>query len=441
MTLEPEKGRDAWLARFATVLHYQQLDPTATLHTALQAMVDMSGAAQGGAIVLDEQGSPQLTALVGFHLEDEHEFWTALISQGLIGFVLHGQQVKIVRNTSTDPRWTGNPNALTSATGSAVGLPLRSVDRSHIVGAIMLIHPQLDYFTTFRIQTLERASDVLGAAVQNALEAEQLRQKTEVFRQLFETAELEKNNLLRDEALRRDLSAMIYHDLRSPLQNIATSLSGLNRVLANTERNISHDLIDLAMRSTQQITRMIKGLLDLERLENGRAVLNQRATSAADLLRDAVELVRPNLTYADQSVTLDVQPDLPALVIDIDMIQRVVVNLLENATKHTPNGGKITVSARQDENNRVLIAVEDTGTGIPPGLRDRVFDKFFRVRYQNAPTGFGLGLAFCRLAVEAHGGRIWVDSEPDHGSTFAFTVPTESIDQRIESRRSAARTS
>lgn len=441
MALEAERGRDAWLAKFSAALHYQKLDPTATLHAALNHIVDVSGAAQGGAIILDENNTPYLTALVGFHLDDDQEFWATLISQGLIGFVLHGRQVKIVRNISTDPRWIGNPNALTSATGSAVGLPLRSVDQNRIVGAIMLIHPQLDYFTAFRVQTLERAADILGAAIENALEALYLRQKTQVYQQLFETAELEKNNLLRDETLRRDLSAMIYHDLRSPLQNIATSLSGLNRVLASADRNISHDLIDLAMRSTQQITRMIKGLLDLERLENGRAVLNQRPTSAADLLRDAIELVRPILTYADQTVSLDVESDLPALVIDIDMIQRVIVNLLENATKHTPNGGRITVSARSYENNRVMISVEDTGTGIPPGLRDRVFDKFFRVRYQNAPTGFGLGLAFCRLAVEAHGGRIWVDSEQDHGSTFAFTVPIESSDHRIDTRRPAARTS
>ncbi|MFN8531719.1 MAG: ATP-binding protein [Anaerolineae bacterium] len=439
MALEAERGLDAWIAKFATSLHFQRLDTSSILHAALTQMAEVVGAAQGAAAILDEHNLPQHAALFGYQVEDEGEFWTTLISQGLMGFVMHGRRVVIVRNISTDPRWAGNPKVLTTACGSAIGIPLRTIDRQSLLGAVILIHPQIDYFTALKAQMLETAGEITGAAMQNAMEMQSLRDSESAFRDLYIQVEAEKNEHVRDEALRRDLSAMIYHDLRNPVQNIQTSLSGLNRVLANSERTVAHDLIDLALRSTAQITRMVKGLLDLERLEGGKAIVNRKVTSVEEMLTDAVNLVRPSLDYADQTMLFDIDANLPTVTIDADMIQRVVVNLVENAAKHTPNGGRVSVGAHLTEQG-IRIDVIDTGAGIPPGLRDRVFDKFFRVRNQNAPTGFGLGLAFCRLAVEAHGGRIWVESEPDHGSTFAFTLPVEGYEASIETRRAPART-
>lgn len=106
------------------------------------------------------------------------------------------------------------------------------------------------------------------------------------------------------------------------------------------------------------------------------------------------------------------------------MITRVVINLTENGIKYTPKGGQVWLSAKQVD-NMVEISVRDTGPGIPEEMRVRVFDKFSRVKYKNAPKGIGLGLAFCRLAVEAHGGRIWVESDGKNGSNFKFTLPIE----------------
>jgi two-component system sensor histidine kinase KdpD len=106
------------------------------------------------------------------------------------------------------------------------------------------------------------------------------------------------------------------------------------------------------------------------------------------------------------------------------MIRRVLTNLLENAVKYTPAGSKISVGA-QATDGQVLMWVQDTGPGIPPGEQDRIFDKFTRLHGRSGPRGFGLGLAFCRLAVEAHGGRIWVESGPESGACFMFTLPVE----------------
>jgi signal transduction histidine kinase len=110
------------------------------------------------------------------------------------------------------------------------------------------------------------------------------------------------------------------------------------------------------------------------------------------------------------------------------MILRVVTNLIENAVKYTPHGGFIKLGA-EVQDNMVRVSVADSGPGIPQNMQNQIFDKFSRIKYNGAPKGVGLGLAFCRLAVEAHGGRIWVESEPGHGSNFVFSLP---LDARME---------
>jgi signal transduction histidine kinase len=113
---------------------------------------------------------------------------------------------------------------------------------------------------------------------------------------------------------------------------------------------------------------------------------------------------------------------LPPIEMDGDMIRRVLINLLENAVKYTRGGGSITVSATRHE-QAVLVSVADSGAGIAARDQQRIFDKFARVEEEGRPKGLGLGLAFCRMAVEAHGGRIWVESVEGRGSTFSFTLP------------------
>ena len=118
----------------------------------------------------------------------------------------------------------------------------------------------------------------------------------------------------------------------------------------------------------------------------------------------------------------EVQDELPELWIDQEMIRRVLVNLMTNAIKYSPQGGQIYVIAGEQD-GYIEFSVRDQGPGIPAKYQWRVFDKFARVQHKNGPSGVGLGLAFCRLAVEAHGGRIWVESPPEQGSTFSFTLP------------------
>ncbi|HLV35785.1 MAG TPA: ATP-binding protein [Spirillospora sp.] len=243
-------------------------------------------------------------------------------------------------------------------------------------------------------------------------------------RDVIEWVEQDLSPQLELEQLRADLTAMVYHDLRGPLHAINSSFSTLGRLLVNHDNDVVLNLIQVGMRSTRQLSRMIESLLDIQRLEEGRAVLDRKQTSLHNLLATAAELVQPLAAEANQRLRFAIADDLPFLAIDQDMIQRVVINLLENAVKYTPDGGTVTLGAGI-YNNSVRISVTDSGPGIPKHMHRQIFDKFSRVKYTEGPKGIGLGLAFCRLAVEAHGGQIWVESEPGQGSVFHFTLPLE----------------
>jgi signal transduction histidine kinase len=124
----------------------------------------------------------------------------------------------------------------------------------------------------------------------------------------------------------------------------------------------------------------------------------------------------------EQRILLELPPELPPVLVDAEMVRRVLINLLENATKYTPPSSTIILGASQRP-GEVELWVRDNGPGIPTGEQERIFEKYTRVDLPNRPRGLGLGLAFCRLAVEMHGGRIWVESEPGQGACFRFTLP------------------
>ncbi|MEJ2301298.1 MAG: GAF domain-containing protein [Anaerolineales bacterium] len=229
----------------------------------------------------------------------------------------------------------------------------------------------------------------------------------------------ERKNL---ETLRNDLISMIYHDLRSPLANVVSSLDVLASLSSLEEDPAFKSLLEIAMRSTERIQRLTNSLLDLNRLEAGQPVGDLKPTDPLTLVSEAVEAVMPIARNKEQSVDLTLPEQAPLVSADGDMIRRVLSNLLENAVKFAPAGGTISVGARE-EGDSVLMWVKDDGPGIPGSEHERIFDKYTRLQAKDGPKGIGLGLAYCRLAVEAHKGRIWVESEPGEGSIFCFTLP------------------
>ena len=223
------------------------------------------------------------------------------------------------------------------------------------------------------------------------------------------------------EELRNDLMSMIVHDLRSPLGNIMSSLDILRSALP-ADDDMLNSLLSIAGRAAGRLSRLVDSLLDLRRLESGEMRLNRVAVNTVTLLNEAVEQVQPTAEAKGIQLVTSV-PVAPAIApLDVDLIRRVMINLLDNAVKYTPRAGTITTRLKAGP-ELLTVSVGDTGPGIPAGEHQRIFDKFTRVQRENTAQGLGLGLAFCKLAVEAHGGRVWADSELETGATFSFTLP------------------
>jgi NtrC-family two-component system sensor histidine kinase KinB len=222
------------------------------------------------------------------------------------------------------------------------------------------------------------------------------------------------------DALRDDMTHMIYHDLRSPLGNIVASLHMLGTLVEKDET--VQTMLTIASNSTARIQRLVNSLLDINKLEAGQRIADQQTVDIAALIEEAIYNVEPAATNRRQTIKKDLPADLPQLWVDADMIQRVLINLLENAIKFTPSEGNVEIGAC-DDNGWVKVWIKDDGPGIPQADHERIFEKFARLQNRGNLRGLGVGLAFCRLAVQGHGGRIWVKSETGTGTTFYFTLP------------------
>jgi NtrC-family two-component system sensor histidine kinase KinB len=227
------------------------------------------------------------------------------------------------------------------------------------------------------------------------------------------------------EKMRAELTHMIVHDLRNPLGSIMGSLRLIHTAFTEHDETLPiTKLLRVAMRSGQKLYLLIDSLLDLGRLETGEAELSKAGVNVDALVHEAAEQVQPLALSRGQELTTYVAPEVRQVFADRDLILRVLTNLLDNAVKFTSRNGHIALSAERME-EQLLFTVADDGIGVPPEYRQRIFERFMRLGSVKGVKGTGLGLAFCKLAVEAHGGRIWVESEVDKGSQFKFTLPLE----------------
>lgn len=230
------------------------------------------------------------------------------------------------------------------------------------------------------------------------------------------------------DSLRDDLTAMIYHDLRSPLANIVSSLDVLYSMVTDDDKETVLSILKIAENSTDRIQRLVSSLLDVSKLESGQPVADQKVVDTLELINSVIRDETPVAAGRHQKLSADLPDRLPPIWVDEDMARRVLINLVENASKFSPTGGTIEMSARE-EGDWIHMWVRDNGPGVAAAEQDRIFDKFTRLRGAGKPGGLGIGLAFCRLAVLGHGGRIWVESEPGNGAAFHFTFPVANAEQ------------
>lgn len=232
-----------------------------------------------------------------------------------------------------------------------------------------------------------------------------------------------EQELLELQHMRQETVDLIVHDLRNPLNIIINVLELLDVTLPPEVREDNQQLIEVGRSSYNRMKRLVDTLLDTSRLESDEAVLNLRATDVTRLIQIAVNSMALSSVQKDVHFQICCQEGLPTVMLDAERIERVVCNLLDNAVKYTPRGA-VTVAAGL-EGDRIKVSINDTGPGIPPAERERIFARFTQVEGEETRRrGFGLGLRFCYLAVQAHGGDIWVETgDDDVGSKFVFALP------------------
>ena len=224
----------------------------------------------------------------------------------------------------------------------------------------------------------------------------------------------------RVERMREDLTRTMVHDLRSPLSS-AMGFLGLLEMdgLGPPGRP---QMLQVAKRGMTRALALIDGILDVDRFEAGATPLEHEPLDLTAVVNDVAELMRPLFVTAEVPLETTCPPTLPPVSGDAQILTRVLQNLLENALKFSPRGAPVRLSVGTSGVESVEVSVSDSGPGIAPDLRSRLFQKFARGREPH--QGSGLGLAFCRLAIEAHGGRVWAAERPGPGATFTFTLPT-----------------
>jgi NtrC-family two-component system sensor histidine kinase KinB len=212
------------------------------------------------------------------------------------------------------------------------------------------------------------------------------------------------------------------HELRTPLTSIGMSVDMLLESAAPKLTDKERELLTVCHEEVQRLRALVKDLLDLSKIEAGKLELAFEAVSPGFLGEQAVAIMKSQAEAKNLQLTLEVPATLPDVLADPTKIEWVLVNLLANAVRYTPEGGHIRLKG-EDLGGRVHFSVSDNGEGVPYELQSRIFDKFVQVKGAGSPEGSGLGLAICKEIVRAHRGTIWLDSTPGHGSTFTFTLP------------------
>lgn len=220
---------------------------------------------------------------------------------------------------------------------------------------------------------------------------------------------------------RDDVLAVVAHDLRNPLNTVTMAVS-LMLETTPPERVQERRQAEIVRRAADRMNRMIQDLLDVKRMESGRLSIDPRPEHPAVLINDTVDMLRPLAVGSTIRMETNVEDNLPLVIADAARVQQVLSNLVGNAVKFTPRAGTITVCAERID-GEVRFSVIDTGPGIPAEQLPHIFGRFWQAKTSDR-RGIGLGLAIAKGIVEAHNGRIWVESSVGLGSTFYFTLPT-----------------
>ncbi len=371
---------------------------TTATDTGVLAVVDRE---QKGLLLLAHRGYPEE------HERYRTEPWP--LDRGVVGRVVRTGEPALALDVSQDPDYA----QAIATTRSQLTVPV--VREGQVIAVINLESPELARFSQEDQDFLMRLADHAAIAIENA--------------RLY--ADVKRANEAKSEFV-----SIVSHELKVPM----TSIKGYAKLLAigavgelsEAQREFLHTIIS----NVDRMDTLVKDLLEISRIETGRLKLDKKPVSLHTVVNEAVRIVQGEIEAKNLTLTLNLPEDLPLVWGDQARLVQVMNNLLSNAYKYTPPGGSITVESRitvepPPSNGKdamspfVLVSVTDTGVGISEDDQDKIFTKFFRADHPlvQEVTGTGLGLSITKSIVEIHGGRIWVESEPEQGSTFYFTLP------------------
>ena len=273
-------------------------------------------------------------------------------------------------------------------------------------------------------QVEDSSSAVSNHGLSDGYSLEYIRLTDEIFQ-----LQKEKEELLAQLQFKDQILAMLAHDLRSPLTAASIAVETMELAQNQGDRAQSAHLIAQLQKQARAqfrtMNRMIADILQATRTGGSQLKIQPQALHLPILCGELLSQFREAARAKSLRLTQDVPQDLPPVHADVELVRQVLVNLLDNAFKYTPAGGEVSLSVLHRTMQKVQVSVCDTGPGIPEEKHDRIFEGHFRLKRDEAKEGYGLGLALCRRIVRAHYGQIWVDSVPNQGSCFHFTLPVQ----------------
>jgi PAS domain S-box-containing protein len=404
----------------------QLFNSTLQLDAVLQRVVQMATEVLGESCTLNliEEGKEHLTPVATYHPDPETRKarWQVLRDNpirigdpaSVVGLAAANGQPYLVK----DAQMAGPvKHADRFSISSLIAVPM--IARGKILGvlATSILSPPRQ-FTQADLRLATALADRASLAIENARLYEQervLRQRLEALNRLIQEVNRRKSEFV----------TLVSHELKTPLTSMTgyteLLLAGQGGPLAQRQR----EWLGIIGDNADRLVTLIDDLLDIARIEAGRIEVKRTAVDLVPLIQEVAHALRPQIEGKGQWLTLELAAALPAVMGNADRIRQILTNLLSNALKYTPSGGRITISARGG-GSRVHVAVQDTGIGVAPEDQAQLFTPFFRAQKDatQGVGGTGLGLAITRALVELHGGAITVASVPGQGSTFSFTLPT-----------------
>ncbi|MFQ5576772.1 MAG: GAF domain-containing protein, partial [Anaerolineae bacterium] len=378
------------------------LDLKTVLHLTVSSTMDFVGASVGLLALINDEGTGlHFKTMVGVaqkYRRYSHTPWP--LERGVIGRVATGGQAMLAEgdrldNFSSDGRST-----------SQLCMPI--VLKDEVIGIISLERAGSAGFTTQDRDFAMRLASHASLAIQNA--------------RLFEAVKAANQ-------AKTEFMSVASHELKIPMTSIKGYAKMLEMVGGDSFTDQQKEFVRIITANTNRMNRLVSDLLDVSRIEAGRIKLEMEHVSINDVVQEVTQLVDTQIKAKELHLNVDIPPHTPPVWADHGRLVQVLTNLVSNAYKYTPQGGRINVKARQtngQDNNKILsVCVSDTGYGISPEDQEQLFSKFFRSADQNIRDvrGTGLGLAITRSLVEMHGGTMWFESTLGKGSTFGFDLP------------------